>query len=1065
MGNVTLEIGINSAPAKSGAAEIRAELDSLIAKAGSVWSAFENMGAKVAAGLEASSAASARATTATEKLTSASKAHKSAIETEEQQLARLKAMVAGSVAEYEKAYSAVGRAEVASKKYAAAMDEAAIRTGAGKGTFSSLTAALDAYSAGSSKAGSESTKAATALSGLGAQAKNAAFIAQQAGWQISDMAAQAANGTLNLGALGVQIGQFTGAFGAYGAAAGAAITVGGVLADVLIRGGNSAKEAAAKQREYNGALDAGQAIIDRYVAALDKANGKGETWRQDRSHIIDLQTQLSGLELEMEQLQRNKERWGSTPLMGTNGNEIEAVRAKVAGIRTELREAQKALLETPVLTISAAVRPGSQDLTDLKRQQDAIQTAINAAASANNGKGDEAKLKSLTETYEALTHAIASFATESEKATLRAEAQAKAATMGANEAKKYLAARNAEIDLMGKAVVAGERENSIRAASVGVAADQAKAYTEAYRQIALVAVNANAALAVAGVDAEKQRINQRRALLEISGSDEIALIREQDDKRRAIELKAAEDRLAVLRKTHPEEYAQIDAAERAITELRAKHALERQKQFDAEVAARAVASRQMAQIEADLAAQQATAALSENRENLSFGVSMGDINAADALAQERQIAELRYQIEKELLERKLQLAGVEEAERARINAQLVALEQQRSLQTLQIDHKETTQRVAEVKQWTDPVKQGVNATVQGFVAGSNTMGQAARRGALTIASSYISKFTDVAAEWFNKRVIMAAWDRLFASQSVATTAAAENTKKGIVVTSQVSQTAAAKTGATARATISNQENSSFFGKIGEQISAWFGFEEAKTGATVANEVTRTGTAATGAEARAGIETTETAVSVGKSAARGGAAAGADAAEHIPYGWLVAPAIAAATFAMIMKFASARGGWGKVPGDDIPTLLHQDEMVLPASIANPLRDRLTQPEGGNAALDAASAYFSAGTAAHSVAAMSALKSWDQMAVTGIKMPQVEMAGARLSIPDYMKPPAQVGGTVNNSNTNSTFAPTIHVAPVFHLKEELTDDGMRRKSRIVAEMVHNEIRNFNPIMRKR
>lgn len=67
-----------------------------------------------------------------------------------------------------------------------------------------------------------------------------------------------------------------------------------------------------------------------------------------------------------------------------------------------------------------------------------------------------------------MAHAIASFATESEKATLRAEAQAKAATMGETEAKKYLAARNAEIDLMGKAVVAGERENTMRAASVGV---------------------------------------------------------------------------------------------------------------------------------------------------------------------------------------------------------------------------------------------------------------------------------------------------------------------------------------------------------------------------------------------------------------------------------------------------------------------------------------------------------------------------------------------------------------------------------------------------------------------
>jgi hypothetical protein len=64
----------------------------------------------------------------------------------------------------------------------------------------------------------------------------------------------------------------------------------------------------------------------------------------------------------------------------------------------------------------------------------------------------------------------------------------------------------------------------------------------------------------------------------------------------------------------------------------------------------------------------------------------------------------------------------------------------------------------------------------------------------------------------------------------------------------------------------------------------------------------------------------------------------------------APA-AAAGAAMVMSYAA--GGWGEVPADDMPTLLHRQEMVLPARLANPMRDMLSSygsagglPAGGH-----------------------------------------------------------------------------------------------------------------------
>ena len=38
-----------------------------------------------------------------------------------------------------------------------------------------------------------------------------------------------------------------------------------------------------------------------------------------------------------------------------------------------------------------------------------------------------------------------------------------------------------------------------------------------------------------------------------------------------------------------------------------------------------------------------------------------------------------------------------------------------------------------------------------------------------------------------------------------------------------------------------------------------------------------------------------------------------------------------------KVASAAGGWDRVPSDNAPALLHKDEMVLPAELAEGVRN--------------------------------------------------------------------------------------------------------------------------------
>jgi hypothetical protein len=80
-------------------------------------------------------------------------------------------------------------------------------------------------------------------------------------------------------------------------------------------------------------------------------------------------------------------------------------------------------------------------------------------------------------------------------------------------------------------------------------------------------------------------------------------------------------------------------------------------------------------------------------------------------------------------------------------------------------------------------------------------------------------------------------------------------------------------------------------------------------------------------------------------ANAGIAASAAAASvaAIPFvGWAMAPEVAATTFAETAAYATAisAAGGADIPSNVNPTAqLHQEEMVLPASIANPLRDMI------------------------------------------------------------------------------------------------------------------------------
>jgi len=142
------------------------------------------------------------------------------------------------------------------------------------------------------------------------------------------------------------------------------------------------------------------------------------------------------------------------------------------------------------------------------------------------------------------------------------------------------------------------------------------------------------------------------------------------------------------------------------------------------------------------------------------------------------------------------------------------------------------------------------------------------------------------------------------------------------------------------------------------------------------EATKTSATAAGAATRSGIEEAASVKSIALSAITAlkqivhqaaVAAAGAYAAiARIPYvGPVLAPAAAAAAlygvYALGKSVLSAEGGLGEVPSDGTLISAHAREMVLPASLAVPLRQMLLS--GGAANNNAPRAANDGGTAFH------------------------------------------------------------------------------------------------------
>lgn len=138
-----------------------------------------------------------------------------------------------------------------------------------------------------------------------------------------------------------------------------------------------------------------------------------------------------------------------------------------------------------------------------------------------------------------------------------------------------------------------------------------------------------------------------------------------------------------------------------------------------------------------------------------------------------------------------------------------------------------------------------------------------------------------------------------------------------------------------------------FKAVEKMVSNWILYELTKSGVTSMGVAQRTAAEAAGHTASAAMDFIATLKAVTNAAVK--AATGAfNAFASNPFTLAFAPAAAAATFVAVEAFgalASASGGYDIPSGVNPVVQTHAEEMILPATLANPLRNMLAANGNG------------------------------------------------------------------------------------------------------------------------
>ena len=310
------------------------------------------------------------------------------------------------------------------------------------------------------------------------------------------------------------------------------------------------------------------------------------------------------------------------------------------------------------------------------------------------------------------------------------------------------------------------------------------------------------------------------------------------------------------------------------------------------------------------------------RQKVGYLKEIGAITDHEEITRLKELEQQKWEIDKQALEAKLAAQKQGSTEGLAALEALAEGEKKHNAAMLSLDLKDSSESLHIWKGVYDNIAASFSSAIQKMVLSGGKLKDAMKG----IASSILSTFIDMGVKWAADWI----YRQLFTTTA---TAAATTAKTGIVTAGAGAQAAAVATGSAA-------------------IVGTTGAAAVATTAIVVPEATAQITA------HAGV----------------GAAGAAASQAWIPgIGPALAVAAGAAMLAMILGFAgkSASGGFDIPSGMNPVTQLHQEEMVLPAHIANPLRAMLASGGGsGNSGMGFSMPGWLSGVASSAVPSSSA-----------------------------------------------------------------------------------------------
>jgi hypothetical protein len=522
-------------------------------------------------------------------------------------------------------------------------------------------------------------------------------------------------------------------------------------------------------------------------------------------------------------------------------------------------------------------------------QETAVALQLDSDKEAQVKANEEARLKAAQDQKGAEAGKTASEAARAvSEAKLKGIEQANAATMSAEDkaAEEELKAQDGAIKQQIALAIQGGQE---KAAAELAALPKYIAAQQAYTQAKLAALEKDHTAQLNANAAEEKLLEKGN-----SGGQNNAKLVENANQRAAIETKYQTEKQSI-----------VAAGKASVVALETQEINER-----TELARKGAAERKaaaLAAINGSLADQKAAAAVTvqQAREEAAAGI----ITKQQLLQAEHAYIAAILSDEERAIAIKKMLYADDAKEFDKLNAEKAADDRKAQDEMAAIDKKAAADHLKTTETWVSGLTSGMSSAVSGMIKGTQSFGQAMKSVMSSMVDFVISQLMKILVKHISVEVAKT-------TETAAQTAARKATETA----------AAAQTNALAVQT----------GAVHATV------EGAKTGATLTGTALRVA-----AEIWASITTMARKIAEGVAwiAVEGWkamASAWASISAIPVVGPFLAPAVAAGVLASVIaigaNLSSAAGGWDNVPSDQIAQI-HKQEMILPASIASPLRSAI------------------------------------------------------------------------------------------------------------------------------